>query len=497
MGVALGNFDPTGLHLALHWEDREGATYEARSAALSALLHERTHWLQFVGTGVGQFSAWLSALQTGLLVTELNGKEPLTAADLPLLQSSRVREDRKALWFGCERVYTIIFGGPRGYFELLDECSDGIPAGTIGASLRLMGDAILLDDTGFEDYQDKVAEAERFGKATPLLEHGDEAFGAAHLMEGAARMNELYDLEDRAQALDSDMAVDLDLYLFPPYSDARDLYFEITGGETGLVENELAFCVLADWALNCALPPLLPLPAVLGEHPHYLPGPCFVRLARALDLASIKPPKAGQERSTWTDEFTRSIYEQVSEAEQIMTPLQIAEARGVVLGGLDRLSIPENIYEVSDEDHTWKHIDNAARVRYLSILGRIADRTRLQRPGFFPLPHSYYSTDRKLFHEYWDPIQPPIISIGKNRLMPTVDDPGWFSFFFVSAIEHEIGMASADCDCAALGQRLAPYRECALGEPAEKIMAETIRRNLGDGEAAEAVMASAGVEVTR
>jgi hypothetical protein len=463
---------------------------------MSALLHERMHWLQFVGTGVGQFSAWLSALQGGMLFGDLNGEQPLGVDDLPLLDSPRISANRRALWFGCERVYTVVFGGPRSYFELLEMHSDGIPAGTIGDGLRRLGDAILLGDPTFGEYQEKIAGAERQGKTIALLENGDEAFGGAHLMEGAARLNEMFSIDERIRAMDDRMGIDPDSYLYPPYSAASDIYFEITGGERGRTEDELAFCVLADWALNCVLPPLLPLSAILGENPHCLPGPCFVRLARALDLSSVKTPKKDQLRSDWIDEFTRSIYEQVGAAEQIMTPLQTAEARGAVLGGLDRLSIPDSIYEVFDDERTWKHTDNAARVRYLAILGRAADRIRLERPGFFPVPFAYYSTDRKLFHEYWDPIQPPIISVGKNRLMPTVDEPGWFQFFFVSAIEHEIASASADCDCAALGRRLVPFRDCAVGGSVEGVLDETIRRNLGNGEAAEAVIAAAGIEVT-
>ncbi|MGN6254616.1 MAG: hypothetical protein ACTHO8_06495 [Solirubrobacterales bacterium] len=488
--MILGRFDPTGLHLSLHWEDSEDQPYENRIAAMGALLHERTHWLQFVGTAAGRFSVWLSTLQSGLLLYDVKDGPPLSAEDLPLLSNPKVTETRRELWYSCEQVYASIFGAPQAYFDQLEANSKGLGIPELGHQLQDLGSQLLEGDDGYASYQGSVSSAQRQGTKTALLRWEDGAFGAAHLMECGARLNELFRLSEGIEAKGDGYEIDANAYLFPPYSTARDLYFEITG-RTRQVEDEMAICVLVDWALNCPLPPVLPLGAVLGENPTLLPGPFFVWLAKNLDLDAITLPDSEATRVDWADEFAVAIYDQIASKTEVLTPLQMGELTLKLFAGLDSMAIPESIYEILDQERGWRPIDSLSRLRYLSILTQRAMRLRVEHPGFFPLPVSYYTASRELFHEYWDPIQPPIISIGSKRWVPTFEDPAWFSFFYISAIQHELAMSAADCDCVGLGRRLAHFTNPHLGSEAHRLLADAVTDVLGDGSATQAVVAAA------
>jgi hypothetical protein len=488
-GAALGLFDPIGLSLTLNWSDHPEASYESRLMAMAALLHERTHWLQFIGTAAGQFLAWVGTLQATLLTDPSWLQEPLDVTDLPLLDSDRVNSNQKHLWLACERLFVSTFSAPRPYVDRIFK-EGGFQRDAISRYLRALGSTVLDKDSAYEEAQNRMEKAvSGEGDEIPMIDDAGVVFGALHCMEGAARANELFKLADGFSPTDQEMSLDGEAYLFPPYSNARDFYFKITERWPGKVEDEVAICVLADWALNCLLPPLAPLTAAL-ETPPVFPGTMFAFLAQNVEVDAL-PPQDEATRITWAEGFVHAIYEQIEERTEgkLPSPLHVAEFQIFQMKGLLDMEIPQSIYSPATEERNTQPAIEAARLRYLGILSVRAAQTRLEHPAFFPLPHVYYSIDRKFFHQLWDPIQPPLLSFGTNRHIPTEYDPDWFKFFYVSAIQHQLAVDAAYNNCKALGARLFTFRGAPLSPESEEFLLRSAVFSLfGDGGAGRAIL---------
>jgi hypothetical protein len=493
LNASLGFFDPTGLNVALTWGEGPNETTENRVAAMGALLHERMHWLQFIGTSAGHFSASLATLQAGLLFKEEWHEEPLSAADLPLLDCIRVPDDERTLWLACERDYAAIFGGPRPQLDGLERIGATFQLEAISRQLRDLGARVVRDHPSYERLQESLWAKAEFPKGSVMmLDHDGVGLGATHCMETAARANEIFRLEEGLAMLDENWALDEEAYWFDVYAVARALFFQITGRRPGEPKAELAMCVLADWALNCPLPPMIPFSGSLEKSPGRFPGPFFAVLSHEVEVDTLPEP-AGS-RIEWANQATTAIYDQISEkVERVLTPLDMARTWAKSLEGLDEMSVPDDIYRKPPSGPI-EPVDGVARLRYLSILWLRAARLRLEHPSFFALPFAYYATDRKFFHELWDPLEPPLVSSGPNRFVPTVDDPNWFAFFYLAAVQHVIGITGAYLNCQELGGLLREYRGTLL-KPEEETTMITVAVNsfLGSGEASRQVLVAAGL----
>jgi hypothetical protein len=489
--AGLGRFDPIGLHLSLDWQDSEEQSYEAKISAMATLMHERCHWLQLIGTSAGRFSSWLSTLQAGLLRGDDWDSKPLSAADLPLVESERVDPVARRLWIACERVHSAVFGGEAGYIEFLASVEGSFQAEVLDLQLSRLGSLLLDEDPDYEAFQEGLRQNPIERGTAILLDQDGVALGATHLMEATARLHELFRLSDGIRATHPDMEVFADGYFFPPYSYARDLYFEIQTDHEPGVRDEMAICVLADWALNPMIMPAMPLTATLGESPALLPGPLFAALVRLLDLDAL-PPLDETTRVTYAEGFVAAIYAQIKAKEpEIVTPVEMAKVHLALMGSLLDLKVPKDVYDFDGDHGGIKPRDASARLRYTEYLACRASQTRIENPAFFALPYAFYSVDRKLFHGLWDPIEPPILSIGELRLVPTVEDSGWFTFFCVNAIQHDLGMFAPTGDCTTVGRRLQAYRRSRLApEEEDHLITDSVKALFGDGEASAAIIAA-------
>ncbi|HET6998630.1 MAG TPA: hypothetical protein VFI03_08575, partial [Solirubrobacterales bacterium] len=432
--------------------------------------------------------------QTGLLYDGAPWDSPRAEADLPLLDSENVPENHRLLWLACERLYVTVFGARRAYVDYLSSLEVGLNLELISAQFRGLGAVVFDSDPGFESFQNRVESLSSDWNAPPFLEHHGFAFGATQLMEGAARLNEMLRLEDGVKAKHDRYRLDRDAYLVPPYSDAWEIYLECTARETIDIKDSLAFCVLCDWALNAVLPPVFPLSLPFGEEVPLMPGAMFLHLVRALDVEII--PEPDENRIGWARAGTEAIYKQLSGHfdQALPTPLKIAEIQLNVMKAADGFAVPESIYKVRGPE-SWEPTNPASRLRYLTILAARAARTRIAHPAFFPIPYAHYSTDRADFHELWDPIQPPFVSVGPNRLVPHVfDDANWFGFFYTAAVANDVAFAAAVYDCAAVAATLQKYRGTFLREEVEdSLIARSVEGVLGDGSATAAILEIADI----
>src|SRR6202035_6146049 len=106
--TVLGYFSPSGLHGEIYLDPETEVAIE-RHRLLATLLHERAHWLQFVGTSSGLYTAYSAAGQSALGLSLHDRMPALSASDLPLLDGGRLREYEKELLLAFQLIYFCIF----------------------------------------------------------------------------------------------------------------------------------------------------------------------------------------------------------------------------------------------------------------------------------------------------------------------------------------------------------------------------------------------------
>jgi hypothetical protein len=89
----------------------------------------------------------------------------------------------------------------------------------------------------------------------------------------------------------SEVAFDLGGGFDGVYGVARDLFYELSGAEVTFA-NDVAMCLLIDWALMTLLPPLFPMTGAESSN-IATPGLTFAKLARSFD-PSVVPAQEGK-----------------------------------------------------------------------------------------------------------------------------------------------------------------------------------------------------------
>lgn len=484
LGSVLGYFSPGGLHLEV-LIDPETDSESNRIQMLGTLLHERVHWLQHVGTSVGLFSSYLTTLQTNALVGE-NWAKVLPEMRLPLLEDERVSPDRRALWLACEAQSVAIFGGERAYFEEVARHGARFEREAISRYIRKIAEDVIGDPPPeWIALQDAIWSRATFsGDAGNFVQHRGSALGATHLMEAAARVNEVFKLAEYRERY----SVSLMGAFAGEYGVAREVFYDLSGAPES-AESEMVLCVLADWALMTLLPPVFPL---IGDEPRAVitPAHAFVALARNYDPSVV--PKATEGQAVrFADELALALYRDITERVDFPSPLEAAQVTEKILEPLARLTVPELMYSAGEQPGLPEAKGPLARLRYLSWLALRACKTRREHPAFFALPISYYHQDRAFFHALFDPIQPPLWSFPGRRLMPTRDDPDWLGFFFSFAVSQDALAAAAYCEAPAIGRRLGEFRGTSLHPDNEAVLVRTgIGAVFGESPMAEEIFAA-------
>lgn len=415
LAATAGYFNPGALSVELH-ADPVGAPFDEMVAALGVLLHERTHWLQHVGTCAGLYSAYLAALQGALYLPHPQEIEDLALADLPLMGSARYSPDRSQFWLACEAAFVTVFGGTRAYFEGLQSRGALLALRAVERQVVEIASEVCDGDPDYDTLQKHLTPAHaRKDSPVMLLSYADVGLGARHLMETVARINEIFRIADYQAARGEPITAAP--FMSPPWSYARDLFFEILG-RTPTAGLEAALCVLADWALMCPLPPLAPFEDLSSVS---LPGPVFVKLVEALAVDDIDEVlELGTDAA---GRFSRRIYDQVSQRCGMPTPPTLAALLRRAFTSVEQLRVPDDLYSVEPGDYP-RQRHNSSRLRYVTKLARDAATLRIEHPGFFALPVLTYIESRRRFHELYDPIQPPLWSVGardgfRRSMIPT------------------------------------------------------------------------------
>jgi hypothetical protein len=494
---AAGYLNSLGLYVAVLVDVHSSDPREAFSF-LGTLQHERVHWLQLIGTSVGLFGAYLNSLQAALLYQDWQ-TSPLSAMDLPLLDNARLTPDRRSAWAECEFQAIGIAGASRAYHDAVEaECLYTSKKVVSKQIRRLAVEALGSEGAQWLAFTDDVWSKATSGSHTLMFESRFGGLAANHLMDTVARINELVKASEyRGVKLDEfegwegvQLEVSTAAAFSPPYGLARDLYYA-RGDRTPSVANEMALCVLCDWALMYPpLPPLLPLGFIHGPSGITLsPGMVFAVLVEECDDL-VLPSVTRDDLIGSANNVATAIYEHLESKSRIPTPLGIAAILGRCFSPLVNLTPSEAVYELQDDGGipTPKSGLIGARLRYLTRQAAVAAQTRVANPAFFPLPGVFYRQDRSLFHELFDPLAPPMVSDPRQRFRPDVPDARWLTFFLYSAVAHDALYGSAFSTASELAQDLAIYSDTLLGAQNDNCIRESALEDvLGRGSASEVI----------
>ncbi|MFR9723901.1 hypothetical protein ACL02R_11130 [Streptomyces sp. MS19] len=451
----LGRVDPVAVRLELARGFGEEGSHEDRVALLAALLHERHHWLQHVGTNAGLFGTLLLEFQTGMV--EHVPLEELRAGDLPLLAHEERYADALGRWERLEATRRLFFGCRRGDLEVL--ARDG-RAPLWREIVPLIGEAmgtLLADSPRLRKYRAFLDSPDSHLPITPeVLEVNGWSVGARHLMEGAARQSEthrllraaLLDHRD-ARAAAEEFAFDLSRHRTGVYGVARTVFDQFV--RTPTAAADIGFAYACDLALNACAPPLYPFvplnPGVLFAHVAQRLG--GFRFDRMLDFTD---PLAARELIAELTEHLRGGDPDLSQALDIRRVLVES-----VLGHLRPDEVAGRIFTDRGPGRLPEPTGPSSRLRYLLALTAEAERIRADAPEFFVFPSASFTADRAAFRETFARIGPPLVSYGPGGMTATRRDPGWGEFFLAAGLHYEVLRGVVMLDAEALGAGLAPY----------------------------------------
>ena len=452
-------------------------------------MHERAHWLQFIGTPVGLCTAFLADIQTSLLAdwhTSRDGE--ISCKDLPLIESDAMTNWHRDIWLGIEHLQLCMLGGS---VELSNRFTGiGVQASAVSRLARIAASVALGEADAYEAYQDRVWCDDIFSKSSSLvhLEVDGVALGATHLMETTARVNELV----RLAMFQPSGSIVWDGYFNRPYSYARDVFYSITKADTS-AGLDFALCILADWALCLPLPPTLPLITPLDTIDTF-PGPLFAWLTSRLDVSLIDDGIHFGD-AQWADQQALSIYRQIQGDTEFWTPLDIATSMREMYSAIGSVDLQTALFaEAVDDDELPEPSDGAGRIRFVMKRAYDAAGVRLERPSYFAMPGLVYIRDRDEFHAVFDQLRPPLMSIGENRWAPLEHDTrSWYLYFMLAAIEHDVATNAAIATCAeaadALAARYAYVGDVDAGyELARQLVEMGLEAILGQGSATDAIL---------
>jgi hypothetical protein len=496
--TALGEFNASRLYIELS-VTQGGIRRRTGGWHVSTLtfLHEQMHWLQFVGTASGIYSAYLADLQSHVHILDpwLHG-EDVQPDDLPFLASSRLSDESRALWLACELNAQTTLGSRHDYLDFLIE--HGVSPGRewISRASTWTFDEVLQrpseiwEETKRRLYADVAASGgfrEHVGEGLQYPE--GTLFGARQLMECAARINEVVAVAVNKGDLSiatGDRGDDFP----PPYGDAREIFYEMNPQAARTLVHDLVVCVLCDWALMFAQPPIAPLISA-PDGPEPSAGNLYYALVREFD-ASYARADFPTHPADFVTELALSLYATLAPRVGVPTPIDTAVTYEGALDALRLLRVPEDMYTPRPERMVGIPLPaDHGRLKFLGHQSALSMRLRLEHPGFFVAPCVYWLAYGMKTSPF-DQIRPPLTSFpGKaGGLRPSVRDVEWQGFFMHSALLQDITVMSMYCDVRELAVRLKPYLSWPMARGGFEL---GVRAALGGSPASEAVLA----EITR
>jgi hypothetical protein len=451
----LGSVDPVAVRLEMtHWPGN-GASYDEHIAAVSALLHERHHWLQHVGTSAGLFSSLLLELQASTIAGGVP-LDALRASDLPLLRHEERFASPLLVWERLEATRRLYFGCRPADFEVLADEGRGPFWRDLAPLFDPAIEAVLADASDMAKFLAvRNAPDLHVEVGTTFVRDAGWSVGARHLMEGAARQSEVFRLLsgalDRYQG-DEPFRFALNPHYTGIYGVARKMFFNAVRAPTAAAEIGFAFA--CDLALNCLSPPLYPFP------PHN-PGTYFGHVITK--LASFRFDRVVD---AFNPQQVRALLEELTEhaGDDLVVPTRFKrDMMNRFLGHLHPDEVAQQMFTVTGNDYMPVPTGSAVRLRYEFALSAQAEHLRAQAPEVFVFPVAPYTDDRAAFRALFEQIQPPLLSYGASGISPSRPMPGWLEFFLATAVQREVYRGMVMFDVAGIGARLAPYVRSALG----------------------------------
>lgn len=400
--------------------------YESIVSLLGALLHERHHWLQQIGTVSGLFTSLLLETQAGLIAGNLPVQE-LTVDDLPLCRGRFADSSAVVGWERVEAARRMFAGCRKGDFTALAD-NGRSPALLLLAQLqRSVVTQVCRGDPERSPLRN-WADLQPVEETPILLNHRGWLVGARHLMECAGRISEVFKVGSDLGRADRG-PFDFTPLLSGVYGVAHDVFYD--GGRPMSVASEIGLSALCDMALNGPYPPLAPTAGkFLGRS--WSPGAVFAMLVRQtegfrfdVEVDPFDPAAVRQ--------FIRDLAAHVGWLPGDL----ISDAVGSVIGAQDPDVVATEIFRL-EEHRLPEPTMNGSRIRYLFSIAARAFEIRREAPELFVFPFAQYGADRKGFRAYFDRLQPPLLAHGEQGLAPTRPIPGWLEFFLAASVEYEV-----------------------------------------------------------
>ncbi|MFI7425466.1 hypothetical protein ACIBPB_00615 [Micromonospora sp. NPDC049836] len=442
---SLGSLNPLGLAIELARVPGADDDYESIVSLLGALLHERHHWLQQIGTVAGLFTSLLLETQAGLIAGNLPVQE-LTVDDLPLCDG-RFRDSPAVIgWERVEASRRMFAGCRKGDFTALAD-NGRPPAFLLLADLQRPVVTQVCRGDPDHSLLRTWADLQPIDEVPVILDHRGWLVGTRHLMECAARISEVF-------KIGSDLnRAGRGPFNFTPllsgiYGVAHDLFYD--GGKPVSVASEIGLAALCDMALNGPYPPLAPTAGTFVRR-GWSPGASFALLVRLtegfrfdVELDPFDPAAVRQFLTELTAHVGYPPHDTVS------------DLMGSVIGEQDPDVVATEIFRL-EEDRLPEPTMNGARIRYLFSIAARAFEIRREAPELFVFPFAQYGADRKAFRAHFDRLQPPLLAHGEQGLAPTRPIPGWLEFFLASSVEYELTRRMVMSTAPEIAQVLAGY----------------------------------------
>jgi hypothetical protein len=473
---SLGSIHPSALWLQLTRLPGEATTYDDTIADLAVLLHERHHWLQHVGTSAGMFGSTLLSVQTAVIQHNVP-LDALRPDDLPLLGREGSFPSALGMWERLEATRRLYFGCRPADLVVLRNDGRAPMWRELGPLLDPVVEHVLADGSemarllAVRDHPSLALEPSGI-----LVREAGWSMGARHLMEGAARLNEVLHLLKGALDLHREYPVPAEPFRFDlngrftgEYAVARRMFQSVVGEPTAAAEVGFAFA--CDLALNCLAPPFYAFP------PHN-PGTYFAHVVRK--LASFRFDRV-IDIADPTD--TRTLFEELTEhvGEDLTIPVRMRRVMATrFLGHLRPDNVAQEIFAVG-HDFIPSATGPGSRQRYEFALSAEAERIRARSPEVFVLPFAAYVADRAAFRALFERIQPPLLSFGDRGITPTRGDPGWLEFFLATGVHGELLRAIVVLDTRGVARRLVPYLRSVAGVEHGHAVVRRVVRGLFDG----------------
>lgn len=443
----LGSVDPVAVRLELTRGHTDDASHADTITMLAALLHERHHWLQHIGTSAGLFGSVLLELQSALIGTGVP-LGALRAEDLPLLRQEDRFPGPLLAWERLEATRRFYFGCRPGDIETLTSEGRHPLWRELADMLEPVIGIGLTDLTGFREVRAALAKSQP--PRSEALRDAGWSVGAKHLMEGAARQTEMFRLLDAAVTTTGEFALPAHFYT-GVYGVARGLFDSIAPMRTAAAEIGFAFA--CDLALNCLSPPLFPFPA-------YNPGTYFGHVAHR--LASFRFDRSVD---VTDPAAVRALLAELTEhaGDDLVTPTRLKHRMITrFLGHLHPDEVAGQLFTLSGHNLPVP-TGPSVRMRYELALATHAERLRAQAPELFVFPSAPYLSDRAAFRELFEQVQPPLVAYGDSGIVPTRRVPGWLEFFLATGVHYELLRAMVMCDVQQIAARLVPYVRSVFG----------------------------------